>query len=345
VLESDLPARMLPSVGRLGLVGLAIVPGEIRRPFGVRRALIAPSDYRGETIGIRPSAVAAATFGALGATGKAYRAGHLAGFDGAELDTYKLDTNNYDVPGSTLTANVGLWPRTQVIVMQREAYDALTPAQRDVLRRAAPAALGAEIARLRDDARSESDIVCRRGRLRYVRAAPADVAALRAAVRPVYAAIERNPLTNAAIHEIEAIKRAAASVADAEPPCRASAAASGSPGPRELQGVWVTTVTAAQGARAGASRDELGEPNFWGRLRLELRDGRFRGRNETVSVGGGGRIQGSYSVAGDGITLRALDGTVLRLRWSLYRDTLRFAKVAPRDQTTYIVAEPWRRVR
>jgi TRAP-type C4-dicarboxylate transport system substrate-binding protein len=343
VLQSDLPGRMLPSVGHLGLVGVAILPGEIRRPFGRSRALVAPSDYRGEMIGIRPSAVAEQAFDALGGTSRAYVPGHLAAFDGAELDSYTLETNHFDVPGSALTANVALWARPQVVVMQRKAYDALAPAQRDVLRRAGREALDAEIARLKADSTSETDVLCRRGHLRYVRATHADAAALRAAVRPVYAAIERNALTRLAIREIESLKRT--SRPDTEPPCRATAAAAGVVGPRELQGVWTTTVTAAQGARAGASRAELANPNMWGHLRLAIRDGRFSGENERVNVGGGGRLDGSYSVAGDVITLHAVDGEVLRLRWSVYRGTLRFQKIAARDEITFLVAEPWRRVR
>ena len=45
VLESELVDRMLEGLEPLGLVGLAILPGEMRRPLGTSRALLRPKDY------------------------------------------------------------------------------------------------------------------------------------------------------------------------------------------------------------------------------------------------------------------------------------------------------------
>lgn len=222
VLASDLPARMLPAVSRLGLVGIAMLPGAIRRPFGRRRPFVSPADFRGARIGIRPSEVAAATFRALGGTGVPYPAGQLAGLDGAELDPGTLVNNAFELPGSSLTANVGLWPRPLVIVMRRSSYDALAPAQRDALSRAARTALAAAIARLSASHVDDTRILCRR-HVRVVRATPADIAALRAAAQPVYGALERNSKTRAAIDEIESLKRDVGSGPDAEPDCQRSA--------------------------------------------------------------------------------------------------------------------------
>ena len=90
VLESPLVGRMLEGVGRLDLVGLAVLPGPLRRPFGLSGPFVAPRDYAGATFGIRYGGIARDAIEALGATAKGYRIGSLAGLDGAELDLWTI---------------------------------------------------------------------------------------------------------------------------------------------------------------------------------------------------------------------------------------------------------------
>ena len=66
VLESPLATEMLAGVEAAGVVPITLLPGALRRPLGVSRPLVDPSDYRGATIGIRPSELSAQTFEALG---------------------------------------------------------------------------------------------------------------------------------------------------------------------------------------------------------------------------------------------------------------------------------------
>lgn len=70
VMQSPLVPRLLAGLDRAGVVGLAVVPGPVRRPFGVTRPLAGPQDYRGATIGIKFGGVARATLDALGANVK-----------------------------------------------------------------------------------------------------------------------------------------------------------------------------------------------------------------------------------------------------------------------------------
>ena len=75
---------MLAGVERLDLVGIALLPGELRRPLGASRPLVGASDYRGATIATRVSDLGLRTFGALGATGKAIVPGaDTSSFDSA----------------------------------------------------------------------------------------------------------------------------------------------------------------------------------------------------------------------------------------------------------------------
>src|SRR5215204_3647600 len=47
---SSLANRMLVGVERLGLVGIALIPGELRYPLGISRSLIGATDYVGATV-------------------------------------------------------------------------------------------------------------------------------------------------------------------------------------------------------------------------------------------------------------------------------------------------------
>ena len=201
LLASRLPNKMLPAIHRLGIEGLAMLPGELRRPFGLTRRLLKPSDYPGAVFGITPSLLSARTFRALGATPRGYLSRELPPFvfDGAELDLVTLERDGYDINGSSITANVAFWPKAFSVVANRMMLAKLTAAQRNILRRAGREALGAAIARLHNKDRVEAGILCRRGRVTFVTATPPQLAALRAAVRPVYAPARARP-ENGVVH-------------------------------------------------------------------------------------------------------------------------------------------------
>ena len=206
VLESPLVERMLEGVEPLGLVGLAVLPGVLRRPFGLSRPLVSPQDYAGATFGSRYGGVARDSIAALGATAKAYRIGSLAGLDGAELDVSTIASNGYDVPGATLTANVVLWDRPETIVISRDAFDRLPPAQREILRRAGREALAPVLARIDKEQTQALELVCGRGNLTLATASTSELADLQVAVQPVYAELERDVQTREFIAEIRRLR-------------------------------------------------------------------------------------------------------------------------------------------
>src|SRR5919197_807408 len=53
VFERGIPQRMLPAVARAGVVPIGVLPGPLRVVLGVRRPLVAPADFRGQTIGVQ----------------------------------------------------------------------------------------------------------------------------------------------------------------------------------------------------------------------------------------------------------------------------------------------------
>jgi TRAP-type C4-dicarboxylate transport system substrate-binding protein len=341
LLESSLVEPMLGGVERLGLVGLALLPGGLRRPLGVARPLLAPDDFRGTTIGIRPAGVAQATFRALGGSAKAFppMPTGLSGLDGAESDVPTIMNNRYDTRARFLTANVVLWPRLTTVVIDREAFDSLTADQQEALREAGREVLAPLLARLQADERTSLRALCQAGRTSLVTASAADRSALRKAVQPVYDRLDRDPLTRDVVAEIEKL-RARVTRAQAVLHC---APIGVDRGPPELTKRWHVDLTAAELVAAGAQRDEA--ESFRGRVTVELAR-----RQWLVRIGRTGAVyRGTYTVD-DGTLALTLDecdvpgctaGQIVYAGWSVYRDKLTLSRIPGRFVWPALVAEPW----
>ena len=338
VLESPLVQGALHGVERLGLVGLAVLPGPLRRPFGRTRRLVGPRDYAGATIGIRYGGVAKETLRALGGTAKGYRIGSLGGLDGAELDVATIDYYHYDLGARALTTNVVLWARPETIVISRRAFQRLSPEQRDVLRRAGAEVVSPILHRLAKEERQTLAAVCGRGAISLVESSPADVAALRAAVQPVYDDLERHRATRRLIEEI---RRLRVGHAPDTPACPAEGASAVS----QLDGRWQASASRTELLAAGADPREVARPQTsW---TLDLDGGRWSARSD-----GGRAWSGDYSVGGDvaHFTLRRCSlnpcdpGATAEERWSVYRDTLSLAPVSGQPSWWQLTAKPLTRV-
>ena len=206
VLASDIRQRMLDGIETSGLVGLAILPGPLRRPISSFRSLRSASDFRGRKIGIRDSVVTAETLRALGAIPVVLpRDNNISGLDGAEGHLVNID-EALPLRGATITGNVDFEPRPDVIFINRRTFESLTAAQREVLIRAAARVQMTAAVYQPDDGAAQD--LCRRG-IKIIAASATDLAGLRAAVRPVYAALESNPSTKAFIQQINSIRDAA----------------------------------------------------------------------------------------------------------------------------------------
>jgi TRAP-type C4-dicarboxylate transport system substrate-binding protein len=346
VLESDLAGELLAGTGKLDLVGLAVLPTDLRKPLGLSRPLVGVEDYRGARIGVREGGVAKATFTALGATPVAtVPGGPLGGLDGIEADLGVIRGNGYDEQAKAVTANVTLWPKPVTVVINRKVFESLTAGQQDALRGVGPAVVSRQLAFLRGLNDEDRGILCRRG-LRFVRASDRDLADLRRAVQPVYGQLERNAQTRSLLRRIQAMKRETAAAPDA-PACSPSSAAVASQQATMLDGVYRTSFTREELAASPLLMDpgEASDEN-WGRFTLTLQHGRVTldQRTDVASFS----TSGTYTVNGDAIVLSFTSGEsageTFAFRWSLYRDVLAFKRdaslgVAP---TPWLV-KPWRR--
>jgi TRAP-type C4-dicarboxylate transport system substrate-binding protein len=340
VLESPLVDRMLKGVESRGLVGLALLPGGLRRPLGISRPLVAPRDYQNAAIAIRLGGVAKATFQALGGSSSAFQAQQLPAFDGSELDVTTILNNRYDLHAKALTANVVLWPRPTTLVMNRKTYDSLTADQQQLLRDAAHETLGPLLEALRSDERASLTALCQDAHLALIRATSADRAALRKAVRPVYDELERDSLTRELIAEIEDLRAGL-------PPSRPLRC----PGARPrvsrtaIDGRWRADLSAKSLLAAGASKEEIDLVE--GPIRLEFDAGRWVAH----MTGSGSVFRGTYDIDRGVLRLTVdsclpekacMTGQITEYRWSVYRDKLSLSR-SRRYVFPALVAKPWAR--
>lgn len=348
VLHSGIPAKMLAGLKPHGLVGLAVLAGPLRRPLGFTGPLVAPSEYRGTSIGVRASAVSEDILRALGATPVVIPASHdTSGLDGVEGHvTNMLDA--FKVRGATLAGNVVIEPRPDVIFMNQRAFGALSAAHQRVLIRAA-AQVRTDGGVYEPDGASVQQMC--RGGMNTVVASQAQLAGLRAAVQPVYHTLESNPATKAFIAQITAMRQAVGGAPDAVS-CPAGSGGSSqiTTTATKLDGKWQVTFTESQLLAAGPGPGE-DQPENYGHFMLTFDRGHWR---QAGPGGSSGVITnyGTYMVSGDKITFYRSDheypGSDTEIWgpyfWSVYRDTLTLKKAGGSQGPTSLVVKPWRKI-
>jgi TRAP-type C4-dicarboxylate transport system substrate-binding protein len=225
VVTSPLAEKMLRGTEARGVIGLTLVPSDLRRILGRGRPLVSLAAFRGARVAAYSQAEAEA-LRALGAIPRldeadlpvSLREGRV---DGLEVGGYNLVNNPWVAVAPYVSANVVLFPRTDVIAINKRAFDRLTPEQRSALREAGRLALEAQ----RDLADQETEIlqaVCSLGG-KLVRATRVQLAQLVEAERPVNDRLARDPAVRPYLEQIEAMKRQT----PPEPPLKIPAGCSG----------------------------------------------------------------------------------------------------------------------
>ena len=359
VLRSPMIGQMLRGLRPLGLAGIGVLPGPFRKPLGITRPLLKPTDYTGLRIGVQQSLVADATVRALRATPVWFPvSGPITGFGAIEQQIGSIEGNQYDEVGKYLTANVNLWPRPLVLFANGRTWAALTPAQRRILGQAATGDLAAETKFVRDDERTATAMLCRRGLLRFLTASPADLAALRRVVQPVYAQLERDPQTRRYIRQIEAMRQGIP--AEPAPGCAATTRPAGTARPPAgtagpLDGVYRFTDTAAElQATSGTAAGDV-VPENYGTWTLVLDRGHFAVTQEDSQACTWG--YGTFTVKGDRMAWRFTDGggiapdnatnkpgEFFTYQWSLYRGLLALSPVKGAVSPSNFRVKPWAKI-
>jgi TRAP-type C4-dicarboxylate transport system substrate-binding protein len=218
VATSPVADEMLRGTEARGVVGLAIVPSDLRRFLGRERPLISLDAFRGARVATT-SDTEAEVLRALGAIprlderspGVSLAEGRI---DGVEAGGVYIPNNGYPLLAPYVPANVALFSRTDVIAINRDAFERLTADQRSALRGAARMAVEAQRTLADQETRLLRGL-CTLGS-KFAVATDAQLAALARAEQPVYNDLARDPGVRRFLEQIQTIKRGTAP----EPPLK-----------------------------------------------------------------------------------------------------------------------------
>jgi len=369
VLQSPIAADMLAEMQRRSdtrLRPLGLLPGPIVRLVGISRNLTELEEYRGARIVTPLSAVADRSLDALGAEPiHSYFAGaDVSGFDGLAAQVEVVHGNGYDKFVRDVVSNVGLWPRSLLVVANTKVMDTLPQSSSDLLAEAVRRAVGPSVTAQTQAEATAVDTMCGAGRTAFISAPPGQVAAFRHAFTPVYTWLRADPSTREFLRRIDQLKAEIAS-GPSEPmhcphspdPTDSTKASIASP-VTPLDGVWEMDATADEmSAHTGDDPSTIRECNF-GTFRWTLSHGVY---DETQHAGGTETwATGTFTVNGDEFTLHVTDGggrgpagdcrlragDTFTWRWSIYHDRLTIAWPDPNavDYPKNYEAKPWLRV-
>jgi hypothetical protein len=333
---------MLAPLGRLRLVGVGILPGELRRVVGVRKPLIRLADFRGLRFGTTPARAAIATLRLLGARPVPFfKPKSVRQFDGFDFPIVYFEANKYDVQARYVTTNLEFWPRPLVIFMNRRVYERLAPEQRGLLRAAAHAAIPGAVRYTHGAEQKAMAALCLRGRTRFVRASAAALASLHAAVMPVLAGVNNETRDYETV--VEGMKRQLAA-----PPQQTLACPSvRSTGGAIPNGTYTSTMTAADGRRAQIPAGDSFYKTLPIRHRLVIRGRSFILYDTFPDGHTEANMEGTYTVYRGKVSFSTTMEKLLPISWSFDGRTLRFFDL-PFDGTGYYGAAfppPWKKTR
>lgn len=208
VVTSDLPHEMLEAVDALGVEGLGIVGGPLRRPAATAAPLVRPEDYAGVTFSVFSSGAGEDAVAALGAVPT--DVAPAARDAGLEDGTIGALENSLDLVASRpvvghVTANVALWPATGVLVANPDALARLGSEQRQALLDAVERTVETSVAEPPLDEAHLAGLVCERGGT-VVEASDDDLEALRSAFAPVVTGLAEDAATASHLAAIEALR-------------------------------------------------------------------------------------------------------------------------------------------
>lgn len=366
-----------------GVVGLGLVVGPLRRPFSTDAPLLEPADWREVSFRVYHSPVQADTVRHLGGVpvdvGYVWmdwiRAGTL---HGGEFDVSSYADNGFGTAAGNLPANVVLWPKVEVLTLNRARYDALTGQQQHWVRTAASRAVRASVVAAPFDEPADARSLCAQG-VRIVGATDQQLSALRSALAPVIDRLAHDPVEAPLLAAVQAVaaRHPQPETLAVSASCQKADAAQAAP---EIphhdsslpDGTYRVAIPAGDVLAAGVSNGQ-GWSGMW---TLQVRDGGFaltcrplgnpgRDCGNTVSDGAleAGWLRGQGHLAyfvSDPARLSRLNGCDLPVsgsggnncepqapypaRWSLDGRTLTFTDVPGAQTPAHLTLKPWERI-
>jgi TRAP-type C4-dicarboxylate transport system substrate-binding protein len=346
VTGSPLADQMLAGLDEVGVVGIGLLPEELRHPVGFGQPLRSPGDFAGARIRAPLSEVTYDLLRALGAEPVDLPTEEPDLVEGFESGLSR--TGPIRKLGGIFTANVVLFAKAQTLVVNAEKFDSLSDGQQDALRKAARRTR----AYARETRPSNAELATQAcaGGARVVAASEPQLAALEEAAEPIYATLERDETTRSLIERIRAMKREIAVSAPAAPCAAAERRAAGPGDPSVLNGVWRSNPSYEEGVAAGLSESVAADEMGLHTIRME--DGRYswrwRAKNGDKYCPGEYEVRGARVTFTDGMECgsssweaeyRLLDG---ELRWRAVRSH----QGDPEDQLVreLLHSEAWKKI-
>jgi TRAP-type C4-dicarboxylate transport system substrate-binding protein len=331
VLDGDADERMLADLERIGLAGVAVLPGPLQY-LQLDRKVDGPAGIAGLRIGYYDSPLQNAALSALGARPASIaNGGSIKELNGVTVQTGAIQGNGYLDTAKYTVADTPLWPRPFVVFADNETWTALPEADRDLITRAAERARTSMlVAALRDEQKGIESI-CKAG-ARMVNLGEDGRARMQQAVEPLLARLRHDPATRETMAEIESL-RAGGSPHSLRCPAGTSTQQAA------LSGVFETTMRKAEKGSAVAADDWVDSGADAIKLRLELSEGRAVITNYYPS----GPVTGfdePYSIFKDLIKLESADNS-FTARWELDGNRLRFSDVSGPPGDQYIWGRTW----
>jgi len=185
---------------------IAVLPGPMRKMMGVDHPFLEVDDFAGQTVAGDATTVAEDTMRALGATPVPGASGmSLDGIDGLQAQLAAISGNGYEAFADSVTANLNLWPRPLVIIMNTAVFEQLSSEQQEALLAAGRDSIAPanEASLAEDDAAAA--VLCASD-LAVLEATGAGLASILEAVQPVYQTLEGNSEFAATIEQIRSVK-------------------------------------------------------------------------------------------------------------------------------------------
>jgi C4-dicarboxylate-binding protein DctP len=348
VVASGMAAKMLDDLRRQHVIGLALIPDELRHPIALTHPLVSLADFSGARVRIPPSRVTSSLMRALGAIPLEVPSIRIPGaFRTLHIDAEELALGNASTP-TTVTGNVTFFGKTLTLFAGGPAYRRLTADQREVLRKAAEQTVEHVIATSPTENRLAAAF-CGQSQARIVLASKSQLAALVRASQPVYAELERNAETRSFIAGIRRLRAAMPAPPPLVVPRSCSRAKRGVTvtgklrSPSILNGTYHIRSTIHDELKFGPPASDHPQAGVETRI---LRNGRFR-----FAVGEADEWGGSYQIRGNWVSFNAGNGgSPAKWEWFVFSldpdGTLHLKPVPPmnRGDQWVTAGEPWQRV-
>lgn len=222
ILDGEVGQAMLADPNgppKLGLVGLGLLEGGLRKPVGRDEALTSPATFKGQKLRAPASQIMTASLKDLGAEPVAMPLGDVSPalqngtIDGLEANYGLIVTQKFYENAKFVTADVNLWPFPAAVVINKEAWDNLTSEQQETLKTAAQSLAENSIEGIfinpPPDATNFVKVLCDAG-MTFATAGEENRKALAAATQPAIDGLAANPITSGYLKQIQDAKAAQA---------------------------------------------------------------------------------------------------------------------------------------